>query len=60
MGTILDTEYTLEESGDETIVRVSKVAVGPFTDEDAAGISKYGDLARFEDALRRVIEGEAA
>ena len=59
LGTILDTEYTLEPAGDETILRVSKVAVGPFTDEEAAGINKYGDLARFEDALRRVIEGAA-
>ena len=59
LGTILDTEYTLEPVGDETILRVSKVAVGPFTDEEAAGIHKYGDLALFEDSLRRVIEGEA-
>ncbi len=40
LGTILDTEYTLEPAGDDTIVRVSKVAVGPFTDEEAAGISQ--------------------
>jgi len=61
LGTILDTEYTLEAVGEETILRVSKVAVGPFTDEEVAGIGRYGDLALFEDALRRVIEqAEAA
>jgi DNA-binding transcriptional ArsR family regulator/uncharacterized protein YndB with AHSA1/START domain len=60
LGTILDTEYTLELAADETILRVSKVAVGPINDEEAEGISKYGDIGRFEEALRRVIEGSAA
>jgi DNA-binding transcriptional ArsR family regulator/uncharacterized protein YndB with AHSA1/START domain len=57
MGTILDTEYTLTAEGEETVLQVSKVAVGPITAEQAAGISRYGDLKNFEDALRRVIEG---
>jgi len=57
MGTILDTEYQLEQDGDETVLRVSKVAVGPFTEEQAAGIQRYGSLTNFEDALRRVVEG---
>jgi DNA-binding transcriptional ArsR family regulator/uncharacterized protein YndB with AHSA1/START domain len=56
MGTILDTEYTLAAEGEETVLQVSKVAVGPITEEQAAGISRYGDLKNFEDALRRVIE----
>jgi DNA-binding transcriptional ArsR family regulator len=58
MGTILDTEYELEADGEETILRVSKVAVGPISEEDAAGISRYGDISRFQDALRKVVEGE--
>jgi DNA-binding transcriptional ArsR family regulator len=57
MGTILDTEYTLTSEGEETVLQVSKVAVGPITEEDAAGISRYGDIKNFEDALRRIIEG---
>jgi DNA-binding transcriptional ArsR family regulator len=57
-GTILDTEYELEAAGEETILRVHKVAVGPISEEMAAGIHKYGDLARQEDALRRAIEGD--
>jgi DNA-binding transcriptional ArsR family regulator len=57
MGTILDTEYALVEDGDSTVLRVSKVAVGPISEDDAAGIAKYGDIANFEAALRKVIEG---
>jgi DNA-binding transcriptional ArsR family regulator/uncharacterized protein YndB with AHSA1/START domain len=57
-GTILDTEYTFGRDGDETVLQMSKVAVGPMTDEEAAGIRKFGDISRFEDALRRVIEDE--
>jgi DNA-binding transcriptional ArsR family regulator len=55
-GTILDTEYALEPDGDDTILRVSKVAVGPMSPEEAAGIRKYGDIANFEAALRGVVE----
>ena len=56
-GSILDTEYELEQDGDDTILRVSKVAVGPMTDEEAAGVRTFGDVSRFESALRAVIEG---
>jgi uncharacterized protein YndB with AHSA1/START domain len=55
-GTILDTEYELETDGDRTVLRVAKVAVGPMTDDEAAGIRKYGDIANAEAALRAVIE----
>lgn len=57
MGSILDTQYEIEQDGDDVVLRVSKVAVGPFTDDEAAGIQRYGNLTNFEDALRRVIEG---
>jgi DNA-binding transcriptional ArsR family regulator/uncharacterized protein YndB with AHSA1/START domain len=56
MGTILDTELALEQEGDETILKVSKVAVGPINEAQAAGISRYGDLMNFEEALRKFIE----
>jgi uncharacterized protein YndB with AHSA1/START domain len=58
MGTILDTEYALEEDGPETVLKVSKVAVGPISEAQAAGISRYGDLRNFEAALRRFVEEE--
>jgi uncharacterized protein YndB with AHSA1/START domain len=56
-GTILDTFYELEADGPETILRVSKIAAGPITAEEAEGIHRYGDIANFEDALRQAIEG---
>ena len=56
MGTILDTEYELQQDGAETVLRVSKVAVGPITEEQAAGIHRYGDVANFEAALRKFVE----
>lgn len=55
-GSILDTEYELERDGNETILRVHKVAVGPMTEQDAAGIHRRGDLANFEADLRKFIE----
>jgi DNA-binding transcriptional ArsR family regulator len=56
-GTILDTEYQLDADGYETVLRVSKVAVGPISADEAAGIQRYGDMNNFAEALRRVIEG---
>jgi DNA-binding transcriptional ArsR family regulator len=56
-GTILDSAYELEAAGDETVLRMSKVAAGPITEEEAASIHRYGDLSRFADALRSVVEG---
>jgi DNA-binding transcriptional ArsR family regulator/uncharacterized protein YndB with AHSA1/START domain len=55
-GTILDTRYELEAAGDETIVRMSKVAVGPMTAEEASGVRRFGDIALFEEAIRSVVE----
>jgi DNA-binding transcriptional ArsR family regulator len=56
-GTILDTAYEIEADGAESVLRVSKVAVGPMTEDEAAAVGTYGDLTHFEDALRAVIEG---
>jgi DNA-binding transcriptional ArsR family regulator len=55
-GTILDSAYELEAVGNETVLRMSKVAVGPITNDEAASIQKYGDISRFADALRAVVE----
>jgi uncharacterized protein YndB with AHSA1/START domain len=57
-GVILDTAYELEAEDGETVLRVSKVAVGPLTEEEAASIGMYGNVARFADALRSLVEGE--
>lgn len=55
-GTILDSEYEFEPDGDETVLAMSKVAVGPMTDDEAGSIRMFGDIGRFEDALRAVVE----
>lgn len=56
-GTILDTAYGIEETDDgQAILRMSKVAVGPMTEEEAASIRELGDIGRFEGALREVVE----
>lgn len=56
MGTILDTEFAIEQDGDYTVLKVSKVAVGPIDEAQAAGIHRYGDLMNFEEALRKFVE----
>lgn len=56
LGVSLDTTTTVAADGDESILRVTKVAVGPLTDEEAKGISTYGDLRHFEEPLRAWIE----
>src|SRR5215213_2686834 len=56
MGTLIDTDLALEQDGSDTVLKVSKVAVGPITEAQAAGITRYGDLMNFEEALRRFIE----
>lgn len=55
-GSILDTNYEISVEGDETVLKMSKVAVGPMTDEEADGIRRFGDIAKFEEGLRAVIE----
>jgi DNA-binding transcriptional ArsR family regulator len=55
-GTILDTDYTITADGDGCMLRASKVAAGPMTEGEAASIGTYGDLARFADAIRAVVE----
>jgi hypothetical protein len=49
-GTLLDTEYEIVEEGAYAVLRMTKVAVGPMTDEEAAGINRFGDLANFAEA----------
>jgi DNA-binding transcriptional ArsR family regulator len=56
LGVTLDTDYLFEQDGDETVLKISRVAVGAMTAEEAAGIRQYGDVANFEDALRRFVE----
>jgi hypothetical protein len=43
-GTILDTDYRLREEASGVVVSVTKVATGPMTAEEAAGVARFGDL----------------
>ena len=57
-GTILDTAYEIEDADDGgVLLRMSKIAVGPMTEEEAGSVRTYGDIGRFADALRAVVEG---
>ena len=53
-GTILDTDYRLREEAGAVVVSVTKVATGPMTDEEAAGIARYGDLTRYAPAIQKL------
>jgi len=57
-GTVMDTLVVLEATADGTRLRSSRVIVGPIDDEQERGIRFHGDLARFEDAIRRVVEAD--
>ena len=56
-GSILDTDYQLAEEEDSVVVRVTKVAVGPFTDEEVAGINEFGDIRPYASAIERLAAG---
>jgi DNA-binding transcriptional ArsR family regulator/uncharacterized protein YndB with AHSA1/START domain len=56
-GTTLDTEYQLTEQDGITTVRVTKVAVGPMSEEDAAGIARFGDISRYAAVIERLAAG---
>jgi hypothetical protein len=57
-GVVLDSEYELaEEPGPVTVVRVAKVAVGPISDEEAAGIATFGDIRSCTPAIETLAAG---
>jgi DNA-binding transcriptional ArsR family regulator/uncharacterized protein YndB with AHSA1/START domain len=56
-GTILDTDYQLTEQPGGVVVRVTKVAVGPLTEEEATGVSEYGDISGYADAIEKLAAG---
>jgi DNA-binding transcriptional ArsR family regulator len=56
-GTILDTEYELTDGPGGVTVRVTKVAVGPFSEQEAAGITRFGDIRGFAAAIEALAEG---
>jgi len=57
-GTVMDTLAVIEPTEDGARLRSSRVIVGPISDEQERGIRFHGDLALFEDAIRRVVEAD--
>lgn len=54
-GTTLDSDYRLTETGDGAVrVHVVKVAVGPLTGEEAAGIAEHGDFRPYATAIEKL------
>jgi DNA-binding transcriptional ArsR family regulator len=53
-GSVLDTLYEISPDGEGVVVRVSKVAVGPFTDDEVAGIAAYGDISPYASAIEKL------
>jgi DNA-binding transcriptional ArsR family regulator len=54
-GTTLDSEYELTEDGSGAVrVHVIKVAVGPLTEEEAAGIAVHGDFRPHATAIEQL------
>jgi DNA-binding transcriptional ArsR family regulator len=53
-GTILDTDYQLREEAGAVVVSVTKVATGPMTAEEAAGIARFGDLTGYAAAIQKL------
>ncbi len=56
-GTIMDTEYELTEEAGVVTVRVTKVAVGPISEQEAAGIAEFGDIRRYAPAIEALAAG---
>lgn len=56
-GTILDTEYELTEEPGAVRARVTMVAVGPLTQEEAAAIASYGDLSGYAPVIEELAAG---
>lgn len=59
LGTVMDSQFTIEPDGDHSILRSDRVVIGPISDDEAEGIRFHGDLARFADAIRSVVEDAA-
>jgi uncharacterized protein YndB with AHSA1/START domain len=53
-GTILDSDYRLIREGDTLRVHVDKVAVGPFSEDEAGDIAEHGDYRPFSTAIEEL------
>ena len=56
-GTILDTEYELTDEPGVVTIRVTKVAVGPISEQEAAAITRFGDIRGYAPAIEALAAG---
>ena len=53
----LDSEYELTEEPGAVRLRVTKVAVGPMTEEEAASVTDHGDYRGYGTAIEKLATG---
>jgi DNA-binding transcriptional ArsR family regulator len=53
-GTILDSDYQLTEHEGAVRLHVIKVAVGPLTEDEAAGVAEHGDYRPYAEAIEKL------
>jgi DNA-binding transcriptional ArsR family regulator len=53
-GVILDSEYELTEEPGAVRLQVTKIAVGPMTEEEAAGVTRHGDYRGYATAIEKL------
>jgi DNA-binding transcriptional ArsR family regulator len=57
-GVIMDSEYELTEETGAVRLRVTKVAVGPLTEEEAASITRHGDYRGYVMAIEKLARAD--
>jgi hypothetical protein len=53
----IGTGNRLREEAGAVVVSVTKVATGPMTEEEAAGIARFGDLTPYAPAIQKLAAG---
>jgi DNA-binding transcriptional ArsR family regulator len=56
-GVILDSEYELTEEPGAVRLHVTKIAVGPMNEEEAAGVTGHGDYRGYATAIEKLAAG---
>jgi hypothetical protein len=56
-GVTLDSDYELTEEPGAVLLRVTKVAVGPMTEQEAASVTEHGDYRGYGTAIEKLATG---
>jgi DNA-binding transcriptional ArsR family regulator len=57
-GVLMDSEYELIDVPGAVLVQVTKVAVGPMTEEEAAAITRHGDYRSYAPAIEKLARAD--